>query len=392
MQMAGQPILLLKVLAVLSLLTPTAALAQEVGSSLYIRDDTDHTLVISPRLRIAGEVDSSTRIDASYTVDVWSSASIDIRSSATINPSGSTKRIYEQRDEVDLAVSHIIDSSTLSGSYRYSKENDYESHGGTLSLAQDFADKSTNLVLALSGIFDDVGRSGDTSFSKPLNTFGARVALTQILDTQTLIQLSYDLFIINGFQESAYRKVRLLDGTPGCAPMLGPDGMIANLGVLDDPKAFNGCRIYENVPDDRMRHAFALQGRRAFGPEWSAGLGYRLYTDDWGLLSHTVEARLSFLPADHTTLALRYRFYTQGKASFYKPYYTSDDTYRTNDRELSSLMSHRVGLDLEQEFEFGPATVLAAIVAGINHYDYSEFPGLTTVQAFELTTSLSAEF
>lgn len=357
---------------------PKLSSAQELGSSLYMRSDTDGTTVISPRLRAAGQVDSETRVDASYTVDVWSSASIDIRSAAT-------KRIYEQRDELDFAASHIIDSSTLSASYRYSKENDYESHGGTASLSQDFAEKATNLLLSLSGIFDTVGRSGDTDFAKPLSTLGARAALTQILDPEMLVQLSYDIFLLNGFQESPYRKVRLLDSSvPGCVPPEDP----LSLAATD----LNGCRIYEKVPDSRMRHAFAIQGRRSLGSDMSIGLGYRFYLDNWNLKSHTVEARIAYLPSDDVTLTLRYRFYTQGAASFYKPYYTDSDTDRTNDRELSSLTSHRIGLDAEREFSVGPLTINGALSAGITHYDYAEFPGLSTVQAFELTTALSSEF
>ena len=82
----------------------------------------------------------------------------------------------------------------------------------------------------------------------------------------------------------------------------------------------------------------------------------------------------------------------QGAASFYKPYYMDDTSYRTNDRELSSLMSHRVALDAQREFSVGPLTVHGALSAGITHYDYAEFPGLSTVQALELTTALSSEF
>lgn len=347
---------------------PAPGMAHELGSSLYIREDTDGTTVISPRLRVAGQATESTRLDASYTVDVWSSASIDIRTAAT-------PRIYEQRDEVDLGASQLLDDLTLGGTYRYSKENDYESHGGSLSLSLDLADKATTLASAFSVSLDDVGRAGDPAFSRDLHTFGGRLGLTQVLDPETLLQLNYDLSYLRGFQSSAYRRV-LSAPTVTCEDQFG-------------------CRE-EAVPDERLRHAIALQARRSFGSSVSMGLGYRYYFDDWALSSHTVEAKLSFLPARETTLSLRYRFYVQGGADFFKPYYTDltfTDTggYRTHDRELSPLMSHRIGLDSEQEFEFGRMLLRGSIFAGLTHYDYDNFPGLTTVQAYEFTVALSTE-
>src|SRR5688572_28194173 len=57
--------------------------ADELGSAIYVRTDTDHTTVVSPQVRAAVNVTESTSVDVTYLVDVWTSASIDIVTSAT---------------------------------------------------------------------------------------------------------------------------------------------------------------------------------------------------------------------------------------------------------------------------------------------------------------------
>lgn len=362
-------------LAAFTLATPSMLLAQEAGTSLYLREDSDGTTVISPRVRVGGDISEQTRLDASYTVDVWSSASIDIRSAAT-------SRIHEQRDEIDVSGSHAFGNATVAASYRYSGENDYQSNGGSLSISHDFADKATNLLALVGLSLDTVGIAGDPIFRETLNTLSSRLALTQVIDTEMLMQLSYDLTVANGFQESPYRRVRLLDGSSSQCTFAGP--------AIKDTD-YDGCRVQEHVPDTRLRHTLALQARRSLASWLSVGAGYRFYIDSWELSSHTLEARTSIRPSDAITVTARYRYYDQGAVSFYQPYYSVDGTQRTNDRELSEMSSQRLGLDGELEFEVGRVSLLAAMAAGLSLYNYANFPGLSAVQAYELGISLSAE-
>ena len=50
------------------------ARADEVGTAVYIRSDTDHTTVIAPRLRAQLGLTEQTKATVSYAVDVWTSA------------------------------------------------------------------------------------------------------------------------------------------------------------------------------------------------------------------------------------------------------------------------------------------------------------------------------
>lgn len=345
------------------------ARAEEAAASLYVRTDSDTTTVISPRLRVAADVLESTNLSLTYAVDVWSSASIDIRTSAT------PRVIEEQRDELDVGVTQLLDEYTLSGTYRYSVENDYTSHGGSANLSRDFNDRATTLAAGLSFSADEVGRAGDPDFEKALTTMGARVSFTQVLDPKSLVQLNYDLSLVNGFQSSPYRRVPFTQGVP-----------------CNDTDAV--C-YQERVPEGRSRHAFAVRARRAFG-DFSVGLDYRFYIDSWSLSSHTAMGQVAWVPTDVDVVTLRYRFYTQGATDFYRSSYEGlavIPDYRTWDRELSPLVSHRAGLDGTHGFEFGDGDVRidASVSTGITRYDYSDFPALRGVTAYELTFALGTE-
>jgi len=91
-------------------------------------------------------------------------------------------------------------------------------------------------------------------------------------------------------------------------------------------------------------------------------------------------------------LAVRYRFYRQNAAEFYRARYEdlSATDLRTRDRELSPMQSQRLGLELEHrihELEQG-RTLTALLALGGNYYRYSDFVGLKSARALEVTAAL----
>jgi hypothetical protein len=108
------------------------------------------------------------------------------------------------------------------------------------------------------------------------------------------------------------------------------------------------------------------------------------------VVSHTAKVDLAWAPQPRATLALGYRFYTQGVADHYKPQYAPSDlglTYFTRDKELSPLSSHRVGLELDWVWELGSgqAGLLTALEVATTFYDYRDFPMLESSTALEVT-------
>lgn len=343
---------------------------QEAEATLYVRGDTDQTTVVTPRLGVGVPVGDDTRVGAVYAVDVWTSASIDIRTSAS-------KAITEQRDEIDLTLEHTIDDARITGGYRYSTEPDYQSHGGTLGFELDLADKSETLAATLLANFDDVGRVGDPDFSRDTRQLGVRASFTQVFDRDTLAQLIYEIGQAQGYLASPYRYV----------------------GIGGSDASCRGTVMYcvpETNPDSRLRHALAARGRRALGYAFSVGAGYRFYLDDWDLLSHTAEADIAWLPTTRLSLKLRYRFYWQGAAAHYRARYPDlvpDRPFYTRDKELSPLHAHGIGLDLGHAWDVDDTggTLRAMLSVAPTRYEYRDFPWLDQITAIEVTLGVALE-
>ena len=347
----------------------TVARADALASAVYVRTDTDHTLVVSPRARASTRLGERTDVDVSYAADVWTSASVDIRASAS-------KPVTEQRNELDFGMAHELDDVTLSGSYRYSSENDYESHGLSGGGAFNFADKNSTLALNAYLFQDTVGRSGDPTFSHALSTLGGRLSFTQVFDPNMLGQITYELVHLGGYQASAYRFVGIGGTGFGC-------------------EAAIWC-LPEHEPSLRTRHAIAALLRRALGDHVSLGANYRFFTDDWGLTSHTVAAQLGIMLGTDSSLTFRYRFYVQSGVSFYAAIYQtlpSASTYTTRDREQSPMQDHRLGVDLQHKLPLGDGRMRLVISTGVggDFYTYDNFVGLRQTSALELTLALALE-
>jgi hypothetical protein len=226
-----------------------------------------------------------------------------------------------------------------------------------------------------------VGRAANPNFSRGVGNYTGAISFTQILDPMMLLQLTYELSHIRGYQASPYRFIGIGPGATGF-----------------------GCRgaavcLPEFVPHVRSRHAASILLRRALGSRVSAGLSYRFYIDDWALMSHTGLVDLGWSVSDGTLLSLRYRLYRQGSVDFYQKRYLEADLaagysgYRTRDKELSSLTYHRGSLELEQELWHADrdGRLTGTLSVGGNRYHYAQFVGLNTVLALEITAALLLE-
>jgi hypothetical protein len=314
-------------------------------------------------------IEEQTKVGVVYAVDVWTSASIDIMTSASQVP------VTEQRDELDVSVDQELTDLTLSLAYRYSVEPDYVSHGVSGGFSYDFADNNATLAVGFSASSDTVGRAGDPEFARDSGTAGGRLSFTQVLDRDTIVQGIYELSRVGGYQVSPYRFVAIA-GNGLCTSSVTSPG----LGALCAP---------ETSPSERLRHAIALELRRSLGDDLSAGGGYRFYLDDWGIVSHTLHADLSYLLEPETIFSARYRLYVQGPADHYQAHYDAPQPFVTGDKELSTLSSHRLGLELEHVWNLdGGGTFTGSVSLGGLYYSYSDFLPLDSMTAFEATTTV----
>src|SRR5665647_1849446 len=244
------------------------------SSTVYVRSDTDATTIIAPTLQVAGKLDHAT-LAATYTVDAWTGASVDVVTAAT-------KAIHENRNEVDATAGYEHGKLALSANYRFSTEHDYVSHGLTLGMRADLAGKNTTIAFDLLGTDDRVGRAGDPMLSLPVRSLGARLSVAQVIDRSTIAEIGWQATYVDGYQASPYRFVAIGDvGTCGSnAPFCIP----------------------EQVPGRRVRNAFTVRARRAFGRTLSSGLEYRFYFDDWGVLSQAIQPDVAWRLTDSQTV------------------------------------------------------------------------------------------
>jgi hypothetical protein len=338
------------------------------ASTVYVRQDTDATRIISPSVDVSGQSGDVTA-QAGFAIDAWTGASIDVISAAT-------KAIHEVRQEATTGLGYDHGELRLSASYRFSHEPDYVSHGVKLGVEHDFARKNTTVGVDLLASDDTVGRSGDPGFAQPLRTLGGRASITQVLGTETLAQLAWETTVLDGYLASPYRFVPI-----------GGAGTCASGAIYCVP---------ELVPSDRVRSALFARGRRALSDEVSLGLEYRFYFDSWGVMSHALQPDLGWHMSDEDQLDVRVRYYTQGDADFYRPRYATfmaGGGYLSRDRKLSAFYSGEVGLEYAHRFALDDNETVIVVGArgATSAYDYLDYVGLSSVWAFELTGLFAIE-
>ncbi len=308
-----------------------------VRSAVYA--DSDSTLVTTNIVDADVTVADGVSVGAHALIDRVSSASVDVVTAAT-------GRFFETRLEAgirgDVALPSKVD---LDVAYSSSRENDWQSHSVQLGLAKRMAQDNAVFSIAYGGVTNRVGRSGDSVFEESQVAHTGQVAISQLIDPTSVVSLSYFAQHIGGYQSSPYRFASTMDG------------------ALTVPEAH---------PERRLRQALSAEYRRYLARYAALTARYRLYIDDWGVLSHTGRAQLRVIPADRWAVEVGGRGYTQRGAGFYQQHYSQVQRYMSNDRELSTFWDVSVGGKLE--WRRGALTVRAN-VEGI-YYRFLEFASL----------------
>jgi hypothetical protein len=306
--------------------------------------DSDHTRVTTLAADLSARVAEPLLVNGGYLVDIVSAASVDVVSAAT--PSFS-----ETRKEATAGALLTTENSDVSAGYRYSVENDWTSHTLSLRGVTRLAQKNTELSLTGSFSANRVGRAEDRNFERELMVYGFGAGVSQLLDPKTVVAAVYEGGYAAGFQSSPYRFVSTAD------------------------RAFT---FLEHDPERRLRHALALWGLRHLFESTSLRLNYRLYLDDWGIVGHTGELRLTRDLSRALSASLRERFYRQGSAWFYQDGYDAPRRYMTRDRELSTFWDSFSGVAVRLELEdVGPFSELGAdLTADYFYYRFQNFSAL----------------
>ena len=163
-------------------------------------------------------------------------------------------------------------TTTLAVNAYRSQELDYISNALVFALSQELFQRNTTVTVRGQVNADQVGElleNGDVN-NEDKSVYTAALNLTQVLSKSSVLNLSYDMMMMEGYLSDPYRKVR----------------------VFNDVGGFTADT--EIHPDKRIRQAVSTRLSQFINPVKASIIGsYRFYFDDWGVSSHTAEFRFN---------------------------------------------------------------------------------------------------
>jgi len=244
-------------------------------------------------------------------------------------------------------------AGNISLTYRTPKRNEW-SFGVAYSEEEDFTSKEASLGYLH---YIDETKNNSLSFGisvqknksffyfdeawKDMDILSAEVSYTQIFNAKTLGQVT--LFrtrqskaLTNPYQ-TVLRRVNVLDDEPSLDPV------------------YRYYRAREVRPDVKDISGIALNGISEIKDGLKVHAHYRLYKDDWDILSHTVNLKAYYNLTEKIVLSPNIRYYHQSEASFYKGHKDADfifserEGYATSDERLGCFHSWTAAIGVESK-------------------------------------------
>jgi len=289
-----------------------AVLPEERADALYHNYDGGGITIDGPSILIRKNFAEQVSVSANYYVDSISSASIDAVTQAS--------PYKEERTQTSAAVDYLHEKSTLSYSYTYSTENDYDATTNYIGISQEMFGGLSTVSLGYTQGDNKVSKTGDAGFSDVASFKNYRVSLAQVLTKKTILSLTYDIITDEGFLNNPYRQVR----------------------YLDSGSASGYSFQAENYPRTRTSNAASFNLRYHLPYRAAAFIGYRFFTDSWGIKADTIEIGYTHPLKDNWMFDTSIRYYTQNQADFYSDLFPFKDAqnYLARDKELSNLTDY----------------------------------------------------
>ncbi|RMF16810.1 MAG: DUF3570 domain-containing protein [Gammaproteobacteria bacterium] len=224
--------------------------------------------------------------------------------------------IEELRRDLNIGLRRYYDYSNAGISLGYSAEDDYTAY--------------------------NLGADYQFSTEDRLNTFGLGVSISD--DTLEPTQQSGFNRIKKDDKQSLTAVVNYTRVLSTVAQVQTALSLSRHSGFLSDP-----YKAVDVRPDERIAWAWTTQYRR-YLKDWDAALhvDYRLYTDDWGIVSNTFDLAWYQNVDAGLRVAPSLRYYTQSQADFYFP---TDNTtrqgYQSSDHRLSPFGALTTGIRVE---------------------------------------------
>jgi hypothetical protein len=264
-----------------------SVLPEDRSDFLYHRYDGGGVTIDGPSVLVRKSVGKSVSLSANYYVDMISSASIDVITTAS--------PYNEERTQYSIGADYLRGNTTMSMGYTNSTESDFDANTYSLSLAQDMFGQLTTLTLSYAYGDDTVGRSDDPGFSEDNSRQQYGVGVTQILTRNMIAALNVEVITDEGFLNNPYRSVRFLDTN-------------SPVGYSFEPELYPRTRTTNAVG---IRTKYYLPYRAALEAH------YRYFNDTWDIESHT--GSIAYVhPWRDFTFTAKYRYHDQTGAHFFR--------------------------------------------------------------------------
>jgi len=350
----------LSLTALLLALTSNAlsgVLPEDRSDVLYHLYDGGGVEIDGPSILVRKKAGKSLSFVGNYYVDMISSASIDVITTAS--------PYTEERTQWSLGMDYLLGNTTMRVNYVSSEESDYDASTFSFSVSQDMFGDLTTLTLGYALGDDLVRRSDDLTFEQTLDKQIYSIGLTQILTRNLISTLNFETITDEGYLNNPYRSVRYFDLTSA-------------VGYSFEPELY---------PNTRTSNAIGIRARY-FLPYRAAIEGeYRYFNDTWDIKGHT--AALTYIhPWRDFTFTGKFRYHDQTGAHFYSDLFPHSEAtnFRGRDKELSPLQSYTFKLQAAYEFlnddgndwgflKKGKVTASLSML----HIDYDDFSDLTAL-------------
>jgi len=325
---------------------------------LYHRYDGGGVTIDGPSVLVRKKVGKSLSFVGNYYVDMISSASIDVITTAS--------PYTEERTQWSMGMDYLRGNTTMRVNYTISEESDFDAETASFSVSQDMFGDLTTLTLSYALGDDLVRKSDDPTFERPLDRQIYGVGITQILTKNLISSLNVETITEEGYLNNPYRSVRYFDPN-------------SELGYSFEPELYPNTRT-SNAVGVRLR--YFLPYRAAIEGE------YRFFTDTWDIEGHT--GSLSYIhPWSDWTFTGKFRYHDQTGAHFYRDIFgrSQETNFRGRDKELSELTSYTFKLQAAYEFLSDDGNdwgfiKRAKVTASLNmlYVEYQDFSDLTALQ------------
>ena len=317
-----------------------------------------------PSVLVRKKVGDNLSLSANYYEDMISSASIDVKLSAS--------PYHEKRQQWSAGADYLHGKSTYSAGFITSKEPDYKANTSYFAVSQDMFGDLTSLTLGYRRGWDRVYKDQRNSVTGQIETEtifngntrpatvdhrGYSLSLSQILTRNAILGFNYELLTDQGYLANPYRKIRYL------SPGQGTGFTLAD-------------QVY---PNTRTSHAASAQ-LKYYLPYRAALTGqYRFFHDTWGIVAHTAELDYTHPVWKRWIFDGSLRYYTQKHADFYSDLFprANYQNFMGRDRELAAFHSYTLGAGASWQFAMPgvPSLGKNSLNVRVDHLvvDYSDF-------------------